>query len=146
LLDLAIHDIDIICMITHYLRHETKICEAKNISIGNNYQSVEIIMKLHNSGLGNISTSWLPLSNHIQFYNGFEVVTDKGFISYDSLSSLMRINHRILKINQQRYPTSYKQEIKAFLERIAKRNFDNKKEIEIILKTMNLIEKIKKLS
>lgn len=133
-------------MITHYLRHETKICEAKNISIGNNYQSVEIIMKLHNSGLGNISTSWLPLSNHIQFYNGFEVVTDKGFISYDSLSSLMRINHRILKINQQRYPTSYKQEIKAFLERIAKRNFDNKKEIEIILKTMNLIEKIKKLS
>jgi predicted dehydrogenase len=146
LLDLAIHDIDFLCLITHHLKHNLNVCGVKKTSIGNKSQNIEIIIKINKSGLGNISTSWLPPSDQIQFYNGFELVTDKGFVSYDSLSSSMKINQKILKISQQRYPDSYQEEIKAFLKKIKTRNFNNKKEMEIILKTMNLIEEIKKLS
>lgn len=137
LLDLGVHDIDFFC----------NICTPKKeeeVHAFNNNGGISTILNGSVSGIFNCGWT-LPITNKVDFYNAFKLITDRGIFTYDSMMKSICENGEVIKINEDRYPQAYRREIETFLSRVD--NFkpeDNERELNLIRRTMEIVNKASK--
>lgn len=138
LMDLAIHDIDFICSNINQLQMTKFLASVEKTNL-------EMIFKINKLTIGSISAGWsIPENDNNNFYNDFTILTDKGIISYNSISKDLYIKNQKIHIKSERYPNAYLKELKYFIEKILSNDKNNQKELDTINKTMLLINKINK--
>lgn len=138
LMDLGIHDVDFLCSIID------TISKIDLLSFNKKDQYSELLLNINNSIIGSISAGWnIPKNDVNNFYNSFTILTDRGIIKYDSITKDLYINDKKNNIKKERYPDAYSKELKVFIQKIFSRKINNKDELNIITKTMFLLNKIK---
>jgi len=115
--------------------------KKKEVYAFNNNGRISTI--LNGSVNGIFNCGWiLPIINKVGFYNTFELITDRGIFVYDSMTNSICKNGEITKINEDRYPQAYRREIETFLSRVDHfKPEDNENELNLIQRTMEIIDK-----